>query len=276
MQLHQNNWEQNSLENFRIKCKKCSGLCCVALYFSKFDGFPGDKEAGVPCGNLDSGFHCIIHEELSVKRMKGCIAYDCCGAGQIVTSMYKGADWKTNPQNAGEIFDVFIKVYYLQQMLWYLTEAKALLPARELWEKICIYIDRIKGILQPSPKAVLQFAIEDIREDIGILLTEAGRLVRKKVCGLNETVKRKDFVGYQFKKAQLDGCDFSSSLLIASDLSGCSLAGSNFIGTDLRDTNIKNADLSESIFLTQGQINTAIGNKGTRIPVHLVRPKTWL
>ncbi|MGL6219101.1 MAG: pentapeptide repeat-containing protein, partial [Lacrimispora sphenoides] len=58
-------------------------------------------------------------------------------------------------------------------------------------------------------------------------------------------------------------------------LSGCSLWKTNFLGADLRDANIKNADLSNSIFLTQMQINSAIGNSNTKIPINLTRPATW-
>ena len=34
-------------------CSRCVGLCCVALSFSRADGFGHDKAAGEPCENLD-------------------------------------------------------------------------------------------------------------------------------------------------------------------------------------------------------------------------------
>lgn len=68
--------------DLRIDCSKCFGLCCTALYFLASDGFLADKEAGLPCKNVDKGFKCIIHNELRKKGLRGCTSYDCFGAGQ--------------------------------------------------------------------------------------------------------------------------------------------------------------------------------------------------
>ena len=110
----------------KIDCEKCSGLCCVALYCMKTDGFPANKEAGTPCKNLMSDFRCAIHSNLVSKNMRGCLAYDCFGAGQKTTQVcYPNRDWKTNPEQANEIFHVFLIVFQLHQMLWYLIEASS-------------------------------------------------------------------------------------------------------------------------------------------------------
>ncbi|WP_243122666.1 pentapeptide repeat-containing protein [Kineothrix alysoides] len=276
LQLHQYDSSSDIFNEFRINCEKCRGLCCVALYFSKFDGFPSDKVSGTPCHNLDSDFCCSIHSELYSKQMKGCLAYDCFGAGQIVASLYEPGDWRSNSQIAQEIFEVFIKVFHLQQILWYLSEILTLMPAKTLWKKTSIYIDELHILIQSSPKDILNFDIEELRTKVNPLLKEAGELVKREVCHTNREIKKKDFIGHNFKKSKLDGYNFSSALLIAANLESCSLTGSNFIGADLRDTNIKNADLRESIFLTQGQINAAKGNKNTRIPKHLIRPLSWM
>lgn len=42
--------------------------------------------------------------------------------------------------------------------------------------------------------------------------------------------KTVDYTSRNFKKAVLDGQDFSMSLLIAANLEGCSLRGANFLG----------------------------------------------
>ena len=72
----------DKFKDLKIDCKNCFGLCCVALYFSKFEGFPSDKVAGKPCSHLSDDFSCKIHESLSDKGLKGCTAYDCFGAGK--------------------------------------------------------------------------------------------------------------------------------------------------------------------------------------------------
>jgi uncharacterized protein YjbI with pentapeptide repeats len=58
-------------------------------------------------------------------------------------------------------------------------------------------------------------------------------------------------------------------------MEGCSLKGTNFLGADMRDAVIGNTDLSESLFLTQMQVNSARGNSGTLLPEKLTRPTFW-
>jgi len=53
------------------------------------------------------------------------------------------------------------------------------------------------------------------------------------------------------------------------------LCGVNFLGADLRDCNVKDADLTDALFLTQAQINAAIGNAATQLPPRLLRPSHW-
>ncbi len=78
MKVHEK--DKGRLEQLKIDCSKCSGLCCTALFFSKIDGFPENKKAGKPCTNLENNYRCKIHHELEKSNMKGCIGYDCFGA----------------------------------------------------------------------------------------------------------------------------------------------------------------------------------------------------
>ena len=95
-------------------CAKCKGLCCRALYFSRLDGFPQDKPAGVSCRNLCSDYTCRIHHELKQKGMKGCLGYDCLGAGQLAVQKKAPSD--------SDLFAVYVTLFSLHQMLWYLGE----------------------------------------------------------------------------------------------------------------------------------------------------------
>lgn len=275
MQLHRYGSDISRFDKFRIDCTRCCGLCCVALYFSKFDGFPADKEAGTPCRYLDPDFRCSIHNDFIGTNMKGCRAYECAGAGQLVTALYAGQNWQSDPHIAQEMCDVFVKVHLLQQASWYLLEILTLPAASPLYEETQAHIGQLAALMQSGPTEILNFNMDEFMKPVTPLLKSAGELVRKQIKTSDNAAKKKDYMGYNFKKANLDGRDFSTALLIAANLKGCSLAGCSFLGADLRDSNLRDADLSESIFLTQGQINAAAGNQNTRIPSHLDRPRMW-
>ncbi|MCQ4637292.1 pentapeptide repeat-containing protein [Anaerovorax odorimutans] len=280
--MDQNIHMESQFENLRgqlaIDCGACCGLCCIALYFAKSEGFPTDKKAGKPCGQLLNDFRCKIHPQLAEKGLKGCMAYDCFGAGQKVTqSIYGGATWKNMPPDqAAEMFDVFLRVCRLHQILWYLIEAISLTPAQKLKNELKGLIIKIQTTAGSSPKDICAFDLEEYRSRVNHALKEAGECVQKEVRGSIEKAQiRKDLCGRDFGRADLSGENFFMALMISSNLSGCRLRGTNFLGADLRDADLRDADLSESIFLTQMQINEAKGSKHTRLPGWLVRPGHW-
>ncbi len=264
------------LKKLTIDCEKCCGLCCVALYFSKSDGFPTDKAAGKPCVNLMSDFSCSIHSKLIECKMKGCLAYDCFGAGQMVTqSIYHGSDWKSMPEISEQMYKVFLIVWQLHQMLWYLVEASSLVSDSDIKSDIDALINENENITKLSPDEILNFDIDKYKSKINNILRNVTKLVSNANNTKSINKKTVDFIGKNLKKQNLDGRDLSMTLLIAANLEGCSLYGTNFLGADLRDANINNTDLSKSIFLTQGQINSAIGNKNTILPSYLSLPISW-
>ncbi|HBG11953.1 MAG TPA: hypothetical protein DDX68_09370, partial [Clostridium sp.] len=252
-------------KNLKIDCKKCSGLCCVALYCTKTDGFPANKEAGTPCKHLDSDFSCKIHSRLADNNYKGCLAYDCFGAGQRTTQLYlPDGTWETNSEQKDKLFQVFIIVYQLHQMLWYLVEAFTLTSDELLKSTIDLLISENEQMLQQPMDHIAMLDLSEYRSNVNIVLKQISTDISandtsSQIHGLN-------YLGKNFKKANLDRKNFSMSLMIAANLSGCSLKNTNFLGADLRDANIRNADLSKSILLTQMQINSAIGNSNTKIP----------
>lgn len=257
----------------RIDCEKCSGLCCVALYCMKTDGFPDNKQAGVPCKHLMADFCCDIHAQLANKKMRGCLAYDCFGAGQKVTqSSYANENWQTNPEKANEIFRVFMIVFQLHQMAWYLLEASSLITDQRIIADVDALIAQNNQMTALAPAAILQIDITNYQTGVNQVLKEVSHQLAGDYL---DKMERKDYFGKNFKRANLNGRDFSMALMIAANLEGCSLKGTNFLGADLRDANIKNTDLRGSIFLTQMQINAAQGNSKTKLPSKLRRPSNW-
>jgi hypothetical protein len=100
---------------FRGDCARCAGLCCVALSFERGPHFASDKPAGEACANLDAGHRCAIHSRLQPEGYTGCIAYDCLGAGQLVTAMFRGLSWRDSAAVARQMFRAFALVREIQQ-----------------------------------------------------------------------------------------------------------------------------------------------------------------
>ena len=258
-------------EKLKIDCEKCSALCCIALFCTRTDGFPANKDAGIPCKHIKNDFRCDIHSKLVSKKMRGCLAYDCFGAGQKVTQLYPfGVDWKSNPNQAGEIFQVFMIVFQLHQMEWYLIEALSLAVDEHLKSDIMELISQDEQMTAQRPDEILRLDVDSYRQNVNQTLKKVSEKITTSYSGCV-----KDFSGKDFKRANLEGRDFSMSLMIAANLEGCSLRHASFLGADMRDANIKNTDLSQCAFLTQMQINSAKGNGNTKLPQNLLLPDSW-
>lgn len=273
MKIHERN--KKLWEPMKSDCSKCSGLCCTALFFSKIDGFPKDKSAGVPCINLLEDYKCKIHTQLEHLNMKGCIGYDCFGAGQQVTEIiYKGETWKELPKQLSEIFDVFTALFQMHQIRYFLTEASLLTFTGPFKKDIQNLTEENIQISNSSPRDILSADIEEYRRKVNGVLRKVCNLLQKTLHSENVSCP-KDFLGKSFRGKDMSGLDFSTKLLIAADFSDCIFNGTMFLGADTRDTNFSGADLREAVFLTQGQINSAKGTYNTKIPEHLDYPPTW-
>lgn len=145
--IHKNIYDNKLFEELKIDCKKCFGLCCVALYFSASDGFPINKESGKPCINLQPDFKCSVHNSLIKRGFKGCTAYDCFGSGQKVAQVtYKGIDWMQSPELTNQMSEVFLIMRQLHEMLWYLKEASVLNISDTIKSKIDLIIEETEKI----------------------------------------------------------------------------------------------------------------------------------
>lgn len=271
-------------DNLRIDCEKCFGFCCVALYFSASEGFPADKDAGKPCLNLQSDFSCKVHKDLRSLGLKGCTTYDCFGAGQKVAQItYDGRDWQQAPESARQMYEAFLFMRQLHEMLWYLTEAYVLQPAGRVQGEIKTMLNKTESLTLLSDDALLKLDLEAHRAAVNALILQTSELIRSKIRkGQTALSKRKkvlgrglDLIGTDLRKTDLRGENLRGAYLIAADLSGVDLSFADLIGADLRDTNISGADLARSMFITQAQINAAKGNSETKLPKSLSRPIHW-
>ena len=271
-------------KNLKIHCEKCFGFCCVALYFSASEGFPTDKDAGKPCINLQQDFKCAVHKDLRQTGLKGCTAYDCFGAGQkVAQDTYSGCSWKSNPEISKQMFDVFLVMKKLHEMLWYLAEARRLHHDNVIKEEVnCIIRDTLE-LTNLDANSLLKLDLVSHRSRVNSLLSKTSELIRNKASGgQKNTLKQRkkiagrlDLIGANLKKINLRGADLRGAFLIASDLSNVDLSGADLIGADLRDADIRGANLSNSLFITQAQINSAKGDLSTKLPISLVHPSHW-
>jgi hypothetical protein len=113
-------------------CQNCAALCCVALAFDKGGMFAFDKPAGVACRQLE-GRDCRIHDRRETMGMKGCVLYQCDGAGQrVVQEVFRGQSWQDNPALLGPMLTAFAQMRQVHALLALLETAKALpLPAAQ-------------------------------------------------------------------------------------------------------------------------------------------------
>jgi uncharacterized protein YjbI with pentapeptide repeats len=262
-------------KDLQADCANCFGLCCVALPFARSADFAVDKDAGQPCSNLQADFRCGIHARLREKGFPGCTAFDCFGAGQKVSQVtFGGTDWRQAPRNARQMFAAFSLLRQLHELLWYITEALGLAPARPVHEDLRRALTRIEGISQGSAESLLDLDMAALRGDANVLLLRASKLVRAAIPR-RENHRGADLVGARLAGADLRGANLRGALLIAANLTKADLRMADVIGADFRDADISGADLTGSIFLTQAQVNAAKGDAATRLPPALSRPAHW-
>lgn len=277
------NPDKNRL-SLQADCENCFGLCCVALPFAASADFSMDKDAGQPCHNLQSDFRCGIHNSLRQQGFRGCTVYDCFGAGQKVSQVtYGGRDWRQAPESAKQMFEVFPVMKQLHELIWYLDEALTLQPAHSLHGDLSQALKATERLTHLGADELMELDVTAHRAEVNVLLQRTSELVRedtfrrlKSRPGRQKTYSRgADLIGAKLRGADLRGANLRGAYLIAADLRGANLRGADLIGADFRDTNLGGADLTESIFLTQAQLNAAKGDADTKLPSSLERPAHW-
>lgn len=264
-------------ETLRADCANCFALCCVALTLTASSDFAIDKDAGRPCPNLQDDFRCGIHTRLRPKGFSGCTVYDCFGAGQKVSQeTYGGRDWRSSPDLAAQMFQVFPVMRQLHELLWYLTEALTLPDARPLHAEIRRALEATE---RHTTRPAVDFAELDVaghRDRVAGLLQRTSELVRAAAPRRKKRNHRgADLIGARLRGADLRAADLRGAYLIAADLTGADLRLADLIGADFRDADLSGADLTGSLFLTQAQLNAAKGNAKTALPTSLSRPPHW-
>lgn len=120
------------LPDLTSDCSNCAALCCVGLRLDAGDLFSFEKPAGTPCPNL-SGHLCSVHDQLDEIGNRGCILYDCAGAGQRVVQMrFNGESWRDDPALLPAMLHDFARLKPLHERMKQLVEAEALALSDDL------------------------------------------------------------------------------------------------------------------------------------------------
>lgn len=266
----------DDVTGLRADCSNCFALCCVALAFTASQDFAIDKEAGEPCPNLQGDDRCGIHDRLRPRGFSGCVTYDCFGAGQRISQVtYGGKNWRDHPGSAAEMFRLLPIVRQLQELLWYLTEARGRVSDASLLADIDALADETDQLAGSLPGVLVDLDVAGQRAKVNVALLQVSEIVRAGAGRRRKDHRGADLLGARFRGADLRGASFRGAYLIAADLSNADLRLADLIGADLRDTNLRGADLSESLFVTQTQVNAAQGDHRTRLPANLTRPGHW-
>jgi hypothetical protein len=212
------------------------------------------------------------------------MAFDCFGAGQKVSQVsFSGKDWRKAPESAKLIFDVFLIMRQLHEILWYLKEAREVQTDQCIQKEISSVYREIENQTCISPESLMKLDVAVLREKANTLLLKTSEHVRSEVCLRRQKQDgrwktpgpRACLIGADLRKAGLRGANLRGACLIAADLRGNDLHGTDFIGADFRDADLRGADLSACLFLTQAQINAAKGDANTKLPASLSRPIHW-
>ena len=89
-----------------------------------------------------------------------------------------------------------------------------------------------------------------------------------------------DLSGANLNRADLRGAhlsraDLSGAYLHGANLCGADLFGAHFTGADLSGAHLTGADLSGVLNLEQWRLDSALGDKSTKLPDGLHHPETW-
>ena len=262
----------------RPDCGNCFALCCTALGFTRSEDFAVDKPAGSPCRNLTVDFSCGIHETLRSRGFRGCMVFDCFGAGQTVSQgMFAGTSWRADPDSQADMFGAFTVTKQLHEMLWYLIEARTITPDPEADRAVRTLTKRIGSMIAGSVPALMSADVGELRAEVRAVLIDVSAGARASYSAAGTDHLRglgpgADLMGRNLSRRRLCGADLRGAYLIGADLRESDLAAADLLGADLRDAGFEGADLSGALFLTQSQLNAARGNLRTLLPPDLSVP----
>jgi hypothetical protein len=261
-------------------CARCRALCCVAPAFARSADFPITKPAGVPCPNLLADQRCGIHDRLRDTGFRGCVGYDCFGAGQRLSAgepaLPRPAEGRrADPLGAADVFAALPVLRLLHELLWYLTEVLATPAAHAVHPQAQAAADATRLLAGRAARDLRLADAEALRRSVAPVLRRASDLVRAAGGGAGPDHAGADLAGRDLRRADLRRACLRGTVLLGADLRRADLRGADLLGADTRDARLHGADLGGALFLTRTQVDAADGDRSTRLPRWLDHPAHW-
>ncbi len=253
------------MSRLEADCTRCFGLCCVALPFARSADFPVYKAGGEPCRNLLADHRCGIHDRLASEGWRGCVTFDCFGAGQQVSQVtFGGVSWREAPTTAPTMYAVLPVMRQLHEMLAHLRDALALEPDEATRQGLEAATEEVSAATAGTPDELLAVDLVAVRSRVGGLLgavSASTRDRRRSRHGIPKPPRRvragADLVAVDLRGRDLRAADLRGALLIAADLRDTDLRWADLLGADLRDADLRGARLDGALFLTRPQLAAA-------------------
>jgi hypothetical protein len=147
--------------------------------------------------------------------------------------------------------------------------------ARALGDELRLAFDETSGLTRLSSEALLGLDLTPHWQTVNTLLQRVSQAARASIDPPGPDYRGADLARANLRRADLRGANLRGACLIRADLSRARLTLADVTGADLRDADLSGAELSESLFLTQAQLDAAIGSRETRIPIARLRPTHW-
>jgi len=267
---------QHTVEPLRADCSRCQGLCCVAPAFWASSDFAVAKPAGVPCSNLTGDHRCRIHPSLREHGFVGCTVYDCFGAGQrICQESAAGRQWRDDASTAATMYAAFAVMRQLHELLWYLQDAGSREEAAACGPEIGRAERTVRRQADGDLTRLAGLDVAAVRADVAPVLRRVSEAVRTASGPPGPDRSGVDLSGVRLAGEPLRASCLRGAILIGSDLSGADLREADLIGADLRAADLRGADLRGALYLTQTQVNSAVGNGRTQLPDRVTCPAYW-
>jgi hypothetical protein len=150
----------------------------VGPSFQAQQGFGFSKPAHTPCRHLQADFRCCIHADLISLGFPACSAFDCYGAGQRVTRMFRGEPWTDSAQAAARVFQAYSRYRPLHELMAMLELAlERVLPADA--EALTRRLQALDALCASGEALAAQIAPESLRGEVLSQIREAlGRAAR--------------------------------------------------------------------------------------------------